>query len=612
MRTHSSVGWICLVLGLCWGFPEQLRAGTFEVSSRAEMIDVMVRVRAHQFLNRATFGPTQAEVEALVADMKTMGVQRAAAAWIDNQWEIDSSSHADTALAMIADDNIAPDENGANITRYRNHAWWHIAIKGEDQLRQRVAWALSQIFVVSTDGANFNNQAADQQGDYFWMGLGRYYDMLAENADDTFRETLGDVTFSPIMGTYLSHLRNRKGDPARGIFPDENYAREVMQLFSIGLYEQNQNGSYKLDAEGERIPTYDNETIKAFARLFTGFGFANRDRIWQGPSDLTNPMKVHDDEHDDDPKTLLNGVTLPAVANEPGNAFDDINAGLDNLANHPNVAPFISRLLIQRLVRSNPSGGYISRVSRVFRDNGEGVRGDFKAVVKAILLDRECWDSIRVTRKRSPMSVVVRSTGTERNRLSEPVVMYAGLNRRFGSSEYPTGRFMLPSATYHLFQAAYHSPSVFNFYLPDYQPAGPIASATPSRRNPKGLLFAPEFQLYSSIAMNRITNRLRGDAYNATIDWSLISDSNTVMAEDRKRCRINFDYSVEEGLADDPAALVKHLDMTLCAGTMSNRFRNQLETLVGNVETTSNNYQMERARGAIIATITSPDFLIVE
>ncbi|QDT08805.1 DUF1800 domain-containing protein [Stieleria marina] len=590
-------------------------AGTFAVSSRSDMTEKMVRIRATQFLQRATFGPTQAEVDALTLEMIDKGVTQAASDWIDAQFAMQHTSHVATAKAMLTADGWEDDEVSVGITRYRYQAWWHNAITAPDQLKQRVAWALMQICVVGQTGSGFNSTSEDNLGQPRWLGLSNYYDMLLENSDDTYRDVLGDVTFSPIMGVYLSHLRNKKGDPANGVFPDENYAREIMQLFSIGLYELKQNGEYKKDAQGEDIPTYGNEEIKAFARLFTGLNYAGSTTVSNGSSNLHTPMIMHESGHDQDPKTLLQGVTLPATTD----GVADINAGLDNLYAHPNVAPFISRLLIQRLVRSNPSKRYLGRVSAVFRDNGQGVRGDLKAVVKAILLDRECWNSIRITRVRSPLSIKVRGTGTERSRMMEPVVMYASFIRRFGNGVSVThtdnddnvttpdsgGWYKLPGMGYNWSQQPYSSPSVFNFYSPNYQPAGPISSFTASKRIPNRTLYAPEFQLFDAVVANRMANRYRNDIRDAKSDVNTVNNAKA----GKEEIDVLLDFSTEEALAGDAESLVEHLDLTLCAGTMTNAMRNALVAAINDEPNASN---ANRARGALLAVMMSPANVIAE
>ncbi|TWT82582.1 hypothetical protein CA13_40450 [Planctomycetes bacterium CA13] len=599
----KSILWLSLFLvTIPLGFQTAF-AGNFDVADRSEMIDIMVRVRATQLLQRCTFGPTQAEIDSLTARMKEIGVQNAASEWIDAQFAMEPTLHVPTAQAMIADDGWEDDMNGVGITRYRYHAWWHNAITAPDQLKQRIAWALIQICVVGQTGAGFNGSAEDAWDQPRWLGLSNYYDMLLENSDDTYREVLGDVTFSPIMGIYLSHRGNAKGDPTKGTFPDENYAREVMQLFSIGLYKLRQDGTLKKDSAGQDIPTYSNETIKAFARLFTGLNYFGSTNINNYTGNLWDPMIMHNDAHDADEKILLDGYRLPANAD----GIADINAGLDHLYAHPNVAPNISRLLIQRLVRSNPSKAYLRRVSAVFRDNGQGVRGDLKAVVKAILLDREAWNSIRVTSTRSPLRVKVRGTGTERNRLAEPVVMYAAFLRRFGEPE-ADGWYKIPGLGSNWTQQPFSSPSVFNFYSPTFQPAGYITGYTPSRRIPNGSLYTPEFQLMTAVVANKMANRYRSDIADSNADYTPVNNTTTGKVE----VDIALDFSTEVDLANDADALARHLDLTLCAGTMSNAFRNALKNAVQEEIDNGVTNTTELARGALLSVLMSPAFMIVE
>ncbi|MEM9364799.1 MAG: DUF1800 family protein [Planctomycetota bacterium] len=591
------------MLAVAFGFlSHSATAGTFEVSSRTEMTDLMLRIRATQFLQRATFGPRESDIDDLVARMKSGGIRRALSEWVDEQFALPASSHVQMAKDIVTADGFEVTQSGIGALRYRDHAWWHIACTADDQLRQRVAWALSQICVVGRTGANFSNVNLDRYGQPHHLGVANYYDMLVNNADQTYRKILEDVTFHPCMGVFLSHLRNNKGDPANGIFPDENYAREIMQLFSIGLYELRSDGVIKTDAAGEPIPTYDNETIKAFARLFTGFNYNRTTRWNQNRANLHEPMIIYDEIHDFGPKTLLNGQTLQADAD----GKTDIQNGLDNLYSHPNVAPFISRLLIQRLVRSNPSRYYLARVSRVFNNNGQGVKGDMKAVVKAILTDRECWDSIRVRRLRNPLRVQVRTTGTERVKLIEPVLAYAHLLRNYETPRSADGYYRVSNMEYHWVQAVYKSPSVFNFYLPSFQPAGPLATYTPSRRIPNGAIAAPEFQLQTAVVANRTANRFRSEIRNRESNHWLYRDANN----DVQRSYFDLDFSQEETIAENEgaAALAEHLDLKLCGGTMSETLRSAITNAVSEDPGALEN----RVTGAIMATYLSPDFMIVE
>ena len=277
--------------------------------------------------------------------------------------------------------------------------WFDNTLNGSDQLRQRVAWALSQIFVVSQVGAlqNLPNATAD------------FYDMLARDAFGDYRKLLEDVTLHPAMGVYLSMLGNQKAVAGTNLRPDENYAREVMQLMSIGLVELNIDGSVKLDGGGQPVPTYDQSIIEGFARVFTGWN-------WSCQSTLPNctftnvrpqlapvagynqvlPMKLFAAQHETGTKKLLSGLTLPA--GQTGEK--DLQDALDNIAAHPNVAPFLSKQLIQKLVTSNPSAAYVQRVAQVFNNDGTGRRGNLGAVVRAILMDAEARPASSADRRR--------------------------------------------------------------------------------------------------------------------------------------------------------------------------------------------------------------------
>lgn len=590
----------CLVVAACACAlcPHSLRAGSFEVSSRSEMLATMIEFRARQFLQHATFGATEAEVRALTKRMLQLGVVKGAEEWIDNQFTLPVTYHTSLAMQMVEADGFSNTQTGINVNRYRYHAWWHNAITAEDQLRQRMAWALIQICTIGVSGNNFNNADADRTGVGRWLGMSNYYDMLLDNSFKTYRDVIGDVTFHPIMGVWLTHLRNRKANPSRNTFPDENYAREVLQLFTIGLYELNPDGTQKQDANGDPIPTFDNDTIETFARLFTGLTYNQSTNIGSGMVNFQEPMMMFDNEHDKDPKLVFGGTTLPGGTE----GVADINAGLDNILAHPNVGPFVCRRLIQRFVRSNPSKSYLSRVVAKFDDNGQGVRGDLKAVIKAILLDKEAWDGIAVFRQSSPLRVTVVGQGTERSRLQEPVVAYASFVRRYGSTDYINGWFMLDSNSYHFSQFPYGSPSVFNFYLPDYQPAGDITEYVGSSNIPDGSIFAPEFQLLDAVYANRIPNRFRSDVVNENRVFTLLNNSNGV-----KTCTITYDFSTERDLAEDPAALAAYLDRTLCCGTMTNDARQKLVEALSIGTNIRNRY-----RAAIMSVLTSPAFAVSE
>ncbi len=583
--------------------PTAVCAANFDVANLNELNALMLRLRATQFLQHATFGPTEAEIDALANRMAAIGALNAAEEWIDQQFALPATLHEATIKTMASADGFSLIDSAVNPIRYRYHSWWHNALRAPDQLRQRMAWALIQICVIGDQMDEFNQIVNDKTGEPSWMGVTNYYDLLIGNAFGNYRQLMGGVTFHPIMGIYLSSLRNNK--PTTTTFPDENYAREIMQLFSIGLYQLNQDGTHILDNSGQLIPTYDNDDIRTFARLFTGMTYNQSTSFTSGSVNFHQPMMIFENNHDKDAKVVFNGVTLPANTA----TLVDINAGLDNLFSHPNVGPFICRQLIQRFVRSNPSRGYISRVVSRFNNNGLGVRGDLRAVLKQILLDQEAWDGIKMVRKANPFRLEVSGQGSEKSRLQEPVIMYTQFLRRYATSGHSTGRFLLPSLENNWPQGPYRSPSVFNFYPPNYQPPGHIASATVSPNIPNGDLVAPEMELLDSYWGNVSPNRYRADvtATNGVVNYTLatINGSAVVMP-------LNFSFATEVNLASNGAALAEHLDRVLCCGTMTLKQRTDLVTFINAEPSNTSAALTARAHGALLAVLTSPAYAVQE
>jgi uncharacterized protein (DUF1800 family) len=273
--------------------------------------------------------------------------------------------------------------NPVPLNNYRQDAWFRNAMHGPDQLRQRVAFALSEIMVVSQNGALLRAPFATAS----------YYDMLATNAFGNFRQLMQDVTLHPAMGVYLSMLGNRKPDAARNIRPDENYARELMQLFTIGLYQLDDDGQPLHDANGDRIPSYEQADVEAFAHVFTGWTYAGATSFTTAKRTTANqivPMQAYPAEHAPGEKRLLDypGATKPILP-AGQTPEQDLADALDNLFDHPNVGPFIAKQLIRKLVTSNPTRNYVYRVAKVFDNDGTGTRGNLAAVVRAILFDSE-------------------------------------------------------------------------------------------------------------------------------------------------------------------------------------------------------------------------------
>ena len=487
---------------------------------------------ASRFLAQCTFGGDLA----LIDQVQSAGFET----WLDSQMAMPMASALDYVFELI-DTGMDEDE-----FTFCDWAWWELAMAAPDVLRQRIAYSLSQIFVIGrTEDTLYDTSTA----------ISAYFDVLQRHAFGNFRDLLLDVALQPSMGIYLSHLWNRKSDPVLNRFPDENFAREVMQLFSIGLFKLNPDGSRQLDGQGEPIPTYGNAEITEMAKIFTGLTFAPREPgepVVFGGDDIGDvnfwdSMVMYEPEHEPGPKTLLDGFVVPAGQT----GMQDIESAIDLLFNHPNVGPFIGRLLIQRLVTSNPSPAYIARVSAAFADNGSGVRGDMKAVIKAILLDSEARDISRID-------------DPHFGKTREPFVRWVQLGRAFHANS-ESGQFrhfggLTPDDTSQgqeandLAQYPFFSLSVFNFYSPTHQPAGPLADAD---------LVAPELEIIHSYTAVTAANLF----YRAIWEEEYISDGPEVEP-------VPLDLSTEIDIAETgPEALIDHLDLLLTYGTLSSGAR---------------------------------------
>ena len=462
--------------------------------------------------------------------------------------------------------------------RNRQSAWWKLALSSPDQLRQRVAFALSQILVVSEQNSTLYNNS---------IGLANYYDILVNGAFGNFRQLLENVTLSPMMGVYLSSLRNAKAtvDARTGATltsPDENYAREVMQLFTIGLNQLQPDGTLKLDPSGLPIPTYDQKTITEVAKVFTGWAFAsdtsNANNFRGAGANYLAPMVLFPTFHEDGAKTLFNGIQIPA--NQGG--AKDLKDTLDALVNHANTGPFLSRQLIQRLVTSNPSPGYVYRVAQAFANDGTGTRGNLGAVVRAILTDYEA---------RSPAVAATASFG----KLKEPLLRATAVLRAFdGASN--LGRYA--NAPFHvsintesaLAQAPLHAPTVFNFFEPNYVQPGALAASG---------LYAPEYQILNDTTAISQPNQL----------WNFIYANRSTTNTIETTVGIRLDRLLP--LARTPQALVDQANLILAAGALpkavTDRFVAALTAMpvgTGTAFTTAND--IERVRSALYLTISVP------
>jgi uncharacterized protein (DUF1800 family) len=495
---------------------------------------------AGRFLSQATFGAT----DALITTVQNQGFD----AFLDQQFAAPLSSH----LAFVDASGVIP----PTITQ-TNDAWWTFAVSAPDQLRQRVAFALSEVLVVSNSAKNLGNQPG---------ALPAYYDVLVRGAFGNFRQLLDDITLNPAMGAYLDMLRSQKANAAGTTLPNENYARELMQLFSIGLYNLNLDGSLTLSSSGFPIATYNQDAILGMAAVFTGWTYAQTTNppIFNPPADWRNPMVNVASRHSPGSKTILNGAFIPAGQT----AAQDLQTTLDTVFNHPNVGPFICRQLIQRLVTSNPGPGYLYRVTAVFNDNGQGVRGDLKAVVRAILMDYDARGSART----------VQGAGHQR----EPVIRLTNLLRAFNASS-PDGKFSVRNANANLAQEAMHSPTVFNFFTPDYSAPGAIAAAG---------LKSPEFEITTETTVVTTTNYLR------TAIYSYLGPGSN---------RITLNLTAAQALAANPSQLVDYLNYLLMANNMSPEMRNILTNAITQIPA---NNPTERTKTAIYLVINSPEFTI--
>ena len=427
------------------------------------------------------------------------------------------------------------------------------ALFGNDQLRQRVAFALGQILVVSGIDVRLSS----------WMRP--YQQLLYDGAFGSFRHLLGEVTLNAAMGSYLNMVNNKKLNPTTGVKPNENFAREVLQLFSIGLVLLNPDGSAQLDGDARQIPTYDQATVEEFARVFTGWIFAPA--FGTGIPNYRDPMVVRvvravETDHDTGSKRLLNGVVVPAGLS----ALADLNAALDNIANHPNVGPFIGKQLIQHLVTSNPSPAYVARIAAVFNDNGAGGRGDLAAVTRAIVLDPEA----RADFHPEPTY----------GHLSEPALFITRVLRAF----HPTSDGVLASNAASMQQDVFRPASVFSFYPPGYRIVGG-----------QGLL-GPEFRLYDSA-----TALARANFVN-TVVFSTIAPS----APDRP-VGTSLDFSSLLPLAADPKTLVAELNALLLHQTMSPAMQTAIVTAIAAVPATN---PLMRAKTAAYLVASSSQFQV--
>lgn len=495
---------------------------------------------AARILDQTSFGPTAATIQ----NVETIGLN----AYLTQQF-----SQPTTPLAAIPLTPLPAVCLTANNSRVcAESEWWQTAINGNDQLRQRVAFALSEMFVVSTQSVN-------------GAAIPQFHNALANDAFGNFYNIMNDVALSPAMGGYLNMLNSAK--PGTGQIANENFARENMQLFTLGLYQLNQDGTQQLDGSGNPIPSYTQAQVQAFARAYTGWTYANA--TGGSPTTFPNntanyayPMAPVESKHDTTSKTLLNGTVLSAG----GTAEADLTGALTNIFNNSNVGPFVCKQLIQHLVTSTPSPAYVSRVSAVFANNGSGVRGDMQAVITAIITDAEARAGDT-------------NSSYDGGHLREPVLFITAMIRGLGftNTDVNGSYFSLSNYSSTLSEEPYFANSVFNFFPPNYV-------------IPDSTLNAPEFSIENtatavlrlSLSDSIVNNKISG----FTVDLSNTSSLGTMAAT--------------------PTTLVSYLSMLL----MHSQMPAAMQTTIVNAITplTSN---AQRVRVATYLIITSSQYKVI-
>jgi uncharacterized protein (DUF1800 family) len=514
---------------------------------------------ALRLLRQATFGPTEAEAQRAA----TMG----AVAWIDEQLALPATQYPAYGWvpavppASCVDDRsqpVRPDSycSRDNYTLFQLQLqFFRNALELPDQLRQRVAFALSQILVTSGSEVAQAYAMRNYQQIFLDRAFGNYYDLLLA------------VTLSPVMGGYLDMVNNNKSNPVTGADPNENYAREILQLFSVGTYLLNADGTQQLDASGNARATYDQAQVKGFSRVFTGWTYptvAGAPFRNNNPRDYSSNMMAVDANHEFGSKVLLGNVVAPANMTMQ----QDLEFAHQNIFNHPNVGPFIGKQLIQKLVTSDPTPGYVARVSAVFNNNGSGQRGDLRAVVRAILTDPEA----RGARKIDPAY----------GKLVEPVLFMTGIARALNAKTDGVF-FRVRSAA--LDEFVFYAPSVFNFYPFDYVVPGTS-------------LFGPEFALQTGTAAINRANFANSLVYGNSIapDPTVYGATGTTIS-----------LASYTAVAADAAALADKLDRNLLGGRMSTAMRNAIISAVNAASATD---AVARARAAVWLVVVSPQYQV--
>lgn len=567
------------------------------------------QVAASRFLSQATFGSTYTEIQKVA----NQGIEK----WLDDQLAMPNSFSIQSYVqnfhqAKVDSTNRINNTNSNTLNNvflsnwHFDAAWFQGSMTSPDLLRWRVAFALSEILVTSRLSAFNGNPYA----------LASYYDVLLENSFGNYRTLLDKITYHPTMGTYLTFLNNHASDPTKFVYPDENYAREIMQLFSIGLYQLNQDGTEIKDSNGKSIPTYNNDDIANLAKIFTGLSWGDGNYLGIREKDYwsytkrmkfygldssdakkntwkTNPRIV--DGHERGTKTFLNATVDPTASRTPMQGEADIQDALNIIFNHPNVGPFVVKKLIQRLVTANPSPAYIQRITNVFNNNGSGVRGDLKAVIRAILLDDDarncCGDDAEYF-----------------GHLREPFIRYMnlvkGLNLTAQGGVYRNSMVRVYDKTE---QSPLYSNSVFNFFSPNYQPNGPLKDAGKT---------GPEFQILSAQTLAGYYNALHEWIINDNpVEYYGLFTGETYKPEQNPKFDLTADYPLTRN--DKIPQLLDKYNLVLANGRLSAQtlklIGDAIKTMpytedVNGIPATTEAYR--RTRMCVYLIMTSPDYII--
>ncbi len=511
---------------------------------------------AARFLTQATMGANRAQIDQL----KTIGYVE----WLNRQFATPKQISRYDWMASHNEPGTVKPFTHADFKFSQNGfdaAAWYKLLAAPDTLRQRVVFALSEIMVISIDGL-----------DAYWpqFRAAAYLDLLETHAFGNYRQLLQAISTSPAMGQYLTFLGNEKHNPETGSNPDENYARELLQLFTIGLRELNIDGTIKLVNDAP-VETYNQSDISQLARVFTGWEWDPPYVDRPEPSFAKRPMKQIPSLHETGESNFL-GDTVP----EGLDGLASLTKALDIIFAHPNIAPFVCRQLIQKLVTSNPMPAYVARVAKVFNNNGNGIKGDMKAVITAILLDDEA---------RNPANLADPQFGKVR----EPILRFTAWARAFnitsGNNTWDPG--WVRNSDWGLGQAPLHSPSVFNFFRPGYVPPNSAISIA-------GLV-APELQLANEVSVFGYINFMQNKVYTY---------SSTTKASDKDK-NLSVDYRSLVQLAPDSAALVNEVSLLLTASQLSSTTLDTIKNAVDKVRDLNN-----RVHASILLVLASPEFIV--